>query len=240
MPERTISFGRVLAGASGTYFMLKMKALIVEDEQFTREMLAGLLLSEYDFEEVVQAEDGKDGWKRYTEQSFDFIALDLLLPKIDGFKLAKRILRRGLGQRILAISSECDDYTVRNVSCAGILGFVHKKEMSPAEFRIAFDKVFNGRIYYSSHAQAVLDRMNEDSDSYHRLLTKSELEVFRAVAQHKTDAEIGAARGVSAFTIRRQRLNAMNKLNLKNEPALIHFALDKGIVKKKGGLDWSD
>ena len=36
------------------------------------------------------------------------------------------------------------------------------------------------------------------------------------------------------------RSNTMKKLNLKNESALLHFALDKGIVKKTGGLDWSD
>ncbi len=103
-----------------------MKALIIEDEKFVREYLTSLLRNEFDFDEIVQAVDGEVGWQLFEQQSFQFIILDLLLPKLDGIQLAKRILERGRGHRILAISSECDDFTVREVSRSGILGFVSR------------------------------------------------------------------------------------------------------------------
>jgi DNA-binding NarL/FixJ family response regulator len=216
-----------------------MKALVVEDENFTREALSEILIKEFDFDEVVQAEDGEQAWELYQQQAFNFIVIDLILPKLDGLKLADRILEVGLGQRILALSGECDDFTVRQVTRSGILGFIYKKEMSREILEEAFRHVFAGRVYYSKTAKDVLKRMQHDSDAYYRLLSDRELEVLRCIAQQKSDDEIGTTLNLSKFTVRRHRQSAMKKLNLKNESSIIHFALEKGIIKHRGGLDWS-
>ncbi len=217
-----------------------MKALIVEDEKFAREYLAGLLRNEFNFSEVVQAEDGEAGWEEFQKESFQFIVLDLLLPKLDGLKLAKRMLDCGRGLRILALSSECDDYTVREVSRCGILGFIYKKELSRDIIDAAFREVFEGHIFYSASVQKVMSRLQNDPEAYFRVLSRRELQVLRAIAQQKPHEQIAEELEVSDFTVRRHRHNAMKKLNLKNESSLLHFALDKGILKHKGGLDWSD
>lgn len=217
-----------------------MKALIVEDERFAREYLASILVNDFNFDEVIQAENGAIAWELLQKDTFQFIILDLLLPEVDGLTLAKRVLDLGRGQRILAISSECDDYTMRQVSRSGILGFLCKKEMSREILAEAFREVFDGHVYYGASAREVLDRLQNDSDAYFRILSKRELQIVRAIAQRKTQEEIAAELGLSDFTVRRHRHNAMKKLNLKNESSLLHFALDKGILKHKGGLDWSD
>ncbi|MDQ8195427.1 response regulator transcription factor [Coraliomargarita sp. SDUM461004] len=216
-----------------------MKALIVEDEKFVREYLSSLLQNEFDFDEIVQAVDGEAGWELFEQQSFQFIILDLLLPKLDGIQLAKRILERGRGHRVLAISSECDDFTVREVTRSGILGFVSKKDMSEGIMNQAFTEIFDGHVYYSSSVLEVLERVRNDPDAYYKVLSRRELQVLRYIAQRKTHEEIASELGLSDFTIKRHRHNAMKKLNLKNESSLLHFALDKGILKHKGGLDWS-
>lgn len=217
-----------------------MRALIVEDEKFTRESVASLLMSVYNFDEVAQAEDGEMGWALFQQQSYEFIVIDLILPKLDGLKLAQRILELGRGQRILALSSECDDFTVREISRCGILGFIWKKEMSQAVLGAAFREVFDGHIYYSEGARAAMDRLRNDPDAYFKVLSARELQVLRAIAQRKSDIEIGAELELSKFTVRRHRHNAMKKLNLSNESSILHYALDKGILKHKAGLDWSD
>lgn len=216
-----------------------MNALVVEDEKFAREYLADILIKEFDFEEVVQAEDGEQGWELYQKQAFDFIVIDLILPKLDGLKLADHILKIGRGQRILALSGECDDFTVREVTRSGILGFIHKKEMSREVLEEAFRNVFAGHVYYSNNVKDVIGRLRDDSDAYYRLLSDRELEVLRFIAQHRTDEQIAEELKLSKFTVKRHRQNAMKKLNLKNESSIVHFALKKGIIKHRGGLDWS-
>lgn len=217
-----------------------MKVLVVEDEDFAREYLASLLAEAFDFDEVVQAKDGEEAWELFQEHTFEFIVTDLILPKLDGLKLAQRILEQGRGHRILALSSECDDFTVRQISRCGILGFIWKKEMSREILDIAFREVFDGRIYYSPEARIAMDQLGKDPDAYFKVLSNRELQVIRAIAQRKSHEQIAEELGLSKFTVRRHRHNAMHKLNLKNESSLLHYALDKGITKHKGGLDWSE
>ena len=86
-----------------------MKALVVEDEELVRELLASVVAREFDFEEVIEAGDGEEAWELYQEHTVDFVVLDLMLPNLDGLSLARRILEQDLDQRVLAISSVSDE-----------------------------------------------------------------------------------------------------------------------------------
>lgn len=217
-----------------------MKALIVEDEEMVRELLASILVREFEFEEVVEAGDGQAGWEMFSEQSFDFVVLDLMLPNIDGLTLARRMLEAAPGTRILALSSECDDYSVREVNRTGVLGFVDKREMTFEVLFAAFNEVSAGHVYYSVNAQDIITKLWEDPEAYYKILSDRELQIIRLVAQGNTQEQIGEDLGISAFTVRRHKHNSMKKLDLKDEASLLRFALEKGIVKHKGGLDWTD
>ena len=79
-----------------------MKALVVDDELFISEYLAQKLYS-LKYDEVMQAADGEEGWELYAAgRPFEVVILDLILPKLDGIKLAKRILNEDRTQRIFS------------------------------------------------------------------------------------------------------------------------------------------
>lgn len=217
-----------------------MNSLIVEDEELVRELLASILIKEFDSMVVDEAGDGESGWERFQEGEHGFVVLDLMLPKLDGLSLARRILELNPETRILVLSSECDDYTMRVVHDCGILGFVHKQEMSLEVLFEAFNEVSAGYTYYSVNAQEKLTDMWSDPDAYYKLLSDREFQVVRMVAQGFSYEEIGEALDISAFTVRRHKHNSMKKLDIKDEASLLRFALDKGIIKSKGGLDWTD
>ncbi|MDQ8196205.1 response regulator transcription factor [Coraliomargarita sp. SDUM461004] len=107
-----------------------MKALVVEDEGLTRDLLSSLLKREFDFDEIAQASDGDEAWQLFLGDEYTFIMIDLIIPKLDGLKLARRILEHDRGQKIIVLSSECDDYTVKEVSRSGIFGYIDKPGMS--------------------------------------------------------------------------------------------------------------
>jgi len=65
------------------------KILIIEDDDFFRELLRKKLKSE-GFE-VAEATDGEKGAKMAKEKAPDLILLDLLMPGIDGFEVLSRI-----------------------------------------------------------------------------------------------------------------------------------------------------
>jgi len=64
----------------------------VDDEQSIQTLLSYPLRKEgYD---VVQATDGRQALERFDEQTFDLVVLDLMLPKVDGLEVCRRLRNR--------------------------------------------------------------------------------------------------------------------------------------------------
>lgn len=105
-----------------------MRLLIVEDEP---DLLAGLAkaLREEDYA-VDTAADGEEGAFKATESPYDLILLDVMLPKIDGWKVLERIrshrndsirrtpvlmltARDRTSDRVRGLDTGADDYLVK-------------------------------------------------------------------------------------------------------------------------------
>lgn len=71
----------------------KPAILIIEDDPFLAEIYA----TKFDEEgfRVTFAKDGAEGWKMLSEKKEkpDLLILDLILPKLDGFEILKRIIK---------------------------------------------------------------------------------------------------------------------------------------------------
>lgn len=70
-----------------------MKILIVEDEQHLADGLKFNIEAEGHVAEV--AADGEIALGRLSEDAFDVVVLDVMLPKVDGFEVAKTMRERG-------------------------------------------------------------------------------------------------------------------------------------------------
>jgi len=63
--------------------------LLVDDEDAVRRVLAFPL--EKDGYEVVQAADGEEALERFSERDVDLVVLDVMLPRLDGLEVCKRL-----------------------------------------------------------------------------------------------------------------------------------------------------
>ncbi len=69
--------------------MDKKRILLVDDEEDLRKMLRFRLeATNYD---VIEAADGQEGLNKARSERPDLIILDLMLPKIDGFKVCRML-----------------------------------------------------------------------------------------------------------------------------------------------------
>ena len=66
--------------------------MLVDDEQQIQTLLSFPL--QRDGYEVVQASDRREALARYTEQPFDLVVLDLMLPRMDGLEVCRRLRAR--------------------------------------------------------------------------------------------------------------------------------------------------
>ncbi|WP_219374589.1 response regulator transcription factor [Bacillus mycoides] len=63
--------------------------LVVEDDQEIQELIKQFLMTQQ--YTVIVASDGLEGMKQFNKQSFDLILLDVMMPNLNGFEVAKMI-----------------------------------------------------------------------------------------------------------------------------------------------------
>jgi DNA-binding response OmpR family regulator len=68
------------------------RILLVDDEQSVQTLLSYPLRK--DGYEVIPAHDGQEALERFAEQRFDLVVLDLMLPKMDGIEVCRRMRSR--------------------------------------------------------------------------------------------------------------------------------------------------
>jgi DNA-binding response OmpR family regulator len=68
------------------------RILLVDDEQPIQTLLSFPL--QRDGYEVVQASDGREALARFDEQAFDLVVLDVMLPRMDGLEVCRRLRAR--------------------------------------------------------------------------------------------------------------------------------------------------
>jgi two-component system, OmpR family, response regulator len=82
------------------------RILLVDDEQSIQTLLSYPLRKEgYD---VVQATDGRQALDRFEEQPFDLVVLDLMLPRIDGLEICRRLRSRS-SVPIIMLTAKSDE-----------------------------------------------------------------------------------------------------------------------------------
>jgi len=80
--------------------------LLVDDEESVQKLLTFPL--ERDGFRVVQARDGEDALARFATESIDLVVLDLMLPKLDGLEVCKR-LRASSSVPIIMLTARDDE-----------------------------------------------------------------------------------------------------------------------------------
>ncbi|MFL5869470.1 MAG: response regulator [Solirubrobacterales bacterium] len=68
------------------------RILLVDDERSIQTLLAYPLIK--DGYEVISAHDGREALDRFAQQRFDLVVLDIMLPKLDGIEVCRRLRSR--------------------------------------------------------------------------------------------------------------------------------------------------
>jgi len=85
-----------------------MRVLVVEDEVPLAETIRHGLTEDGFVVEVVH--NGEDGVWAATEHPYDVIVLDIMLPKLNGYKVLEQIRERGVWAPVLMLTAKDGDY----------------------------------------------------------------------------------------------------------------------------------
>ena len=126
---------------------MPLRILVVEDHAPFRHLICTALQRRAEFQ-IFEAADGLEAVQKAEELQPDLILLDINLPKLHGFEVAKRIRRLAPRARLLFLSQESSPEIVRKALSLGAHGYIQK--MSAAtDLLPAIDAVLAGQRFVS-------------------------------------------------------------------------------------------
>jgi len=123
-------FKAVIIGYKQNTFMHKI--LLVEDDTFLTDIYTTKLKSE-SFQ-VSCAADGEEALEKIKEESFDLVLLDIILPKIDGWEVLRKIKEseKNKNSKVIIISNS-EEIIEKDHEVLGVAASLVKAEFTPQE-----------------------------------------------------------------------------------------------------------
>jgi DNA-binding NarL/FixJ family response regulator len=154
------------------------------------------------------------------------VLLDISMPGMSGLEVLKQLKIEKPKLPVLVLSMHPEEqYAVRALR-AGASGYL-TKESAPDELITAIRKISQGRKYItSSLAERIAFEMEIDSEKpLHDILSDREYQVLRLIAAGKTIKQIAEELSLSIKTVSTYRTRIMEKMKMKTNAELMHYAI---------------
>lgn len=208
-----------------------IKVLLVDDHEIVRDGVKRIL--EEISRDMMIGEASMDSEALYLiqEEDWDLMVLDLNLGGRSGLEILKNAKQIRPKMRVLVLSMHSEEQYAIRAFKAGASGYVTKG--SPREeLSQAIRKVLKGGNYVSpSMAEIMITGIAQDDNKPpHELLSDRELEVLCLIASGKTVGEIAKHLNLSDKTISTYRTRILEKMNMKTNAELTHYAIKNRLV----------
>lgn len=208
-----------------------MNILIVDDHAIVRQGLRQILVESGETIFIKEADCGSDAIRQVREGEWNVVVLDISLPDRNGIDILKQIKKEHPKIPVLMLSMHEEGlYAIRALK-AGASGYI-TKQSAPGELMAAIRQVARGRKYLTATlAEALADSLGADYDQpSHETLSDREYQTLCLIASGKglTDAADEMCLSVKTVSVYRARL--LEKMKLKNNSELIHYAIKNGLV----------
>ncbi len=209
-----------------------IRVLIADDHPVVREGLKQIISKAPDIIIGGEALNGQEVLDKVNSEKWDAVILDLNMPGKDGFDVLREIRREKQKLPILILSIFSEAQMGVRVLRAGASGFLNK-ESAPKELIHAIRKIHTGGKYISQKLAEKLAyeiEINTDEEP-HKRLSNREFQVLCLIASGKTINEIADQFSLSDKTIRTYRERLLEKMNLKNDVELTHYAIQNKLIE---------
>ena len=206
------------------------KYIIADNQEITRFALESLLQKNEEsvfyraFDKaglVAQLKEHESAVVLLDYTLFDFADEDQLLIIAERFGLSDWVL----------ISDELTPQFIRRVVYSSHQFSVVFKDGPLNEVREALNAVERHTRYLSQRAlEAIINQQHQEEEKTDNILTDTETEIVKAIAQGKTTKEIAAERFSSIHTITTHRKNIFRKLGINTAHEAVKYALRAGLI----------
>ena len=215
--------GRHVPGAN------EMRVLIVDDHPIVASGCRTVLADEPEIV-IVEAADAETAERIFTAERPDISVIDINLPTVSGFELARRILARDEAARIIMFSMNDDPVFAARAINSGAKGYVSKSG-DPLDLVEAIREVGKGGVYLPpAIAKSIAFAGPAFAQSPLAKLTAREIEILRLLSAGKSLSEIAWLVHSSYKTIANTSSIIRQKLGLRSASELVRFAIESRLV----------
>ena len=129
---RELSFVSCIIFFDCHHYYVGKNILLVEDDEKISKLVKELL--EEDSYHVTQSFDGDDGYSKIIEKKYDLILLDIMLPKLNGYKVCRQVRSAGITTPILMLTAKSGEYDLEEGLDTGANDYL-KKPFSSIELK---------------------------------------------------------------------------------------------------------
>lgn len=221
---------------------VETRVILVDDQELVRSGLRRILRRRDGFEIVAECGDGSELPAALDAAGdVDVVVMDLRMREVDGITATKALSLRPDAPPVLVLTTFDDDEMLSGALRAGAAGFLLKDSSADDLIRAVravaagdswLDPAVTGRVL-SSYRQSPPGPTGS-APSEHEVLTARELEVLCAMGAGRSNQEIAEDLFISELTVKSHIGRIFTKLDLRDRPAAIVYAYDRGLVQPGG------
>jgi DNA-binding NarL/FixJ family response regulator len=215
-----------------------VRVLLVDDDPLVRTGLSMILNRADGIMVVGEASDGDEAVPQVMLHHPDVVVMDIRMRRVSGLVATGKVTALPSPPKVLVLTTfDLDEYVFDALE-AGASGFL-LKEASPQEIVEAVHVVAAGEAMLSPRTTRTLIShfVTTRTSSRRQLartrlgqLTEREQQIVTAIAQGKTNAEIGHELFLSEATVKTHITRVFAKLDLTNRVQATIFAYEAGLV----------
>ncbi len=217
---------------------MKIKIVLADDHQITRDGLRALIEKQTDMEVVGEAVNGKDVVGLVLKLKPDLVVMDISMPDMNGIEAARQIFDSPVETKVIALSMHSDRRYVEGMLNAGASGYL-VKECAIEDLIQAIRAVNNGYAFLSPKVTDMVLRNKIEKQNQREgvresskltLLSSREYEILKLIVEGYDAEQIATRLYISTKTVSSHRRNIMDKLQIYNTADLVKLALRENII----------
>ncbi len=214
---------------------MTIAVFLADDHTVVRDGLRTLLEIEDHFTVVGVASNGREAVRQVEKLSPDVVIMDLSMPELNGIDATRQIVDGCPETRVIILSMHATREHIHRALQAGAKGYL-LKECAGTEVVKAVRSVHAGNRYLSQSVSEIIidDYLNgrpaeEQIDPLERLSNR-EREILQLVVEGNASIKIADTLFLSPKTVETYRSRIMTKLNVRDLPSLVKFAIRNGLI----------
>jgi two-component system, NarL family, invasion response regulator UvrY len=210
----------------------KINVIIADDHAILRTGLKQILAETDDITVIAEAQTANEAIAFSRNDEADVLLLDISLPDRSGIDALKYIKKDNAKIAVLMLSMHREDqYAVRALK-AGAAGYLCKQSAS-TDLVNAIYTVAKGKKFITPEVAEILanqmDAKNEKAP--HENLSDREFQTLTLIASGLSVGEIATKLSLSVKTISMYRARLLEKMQLKHNAELTHYAIKNNLVE---------